>query len=54
MQKRFFTVQEANELIPFLTKRLEPIRCTYVELKTTGATRTRGSSWRTLEGVKAL
>ncbi len=39
MQKRFFTVQEANELIPFLTKRLEHIRCTYVELKTTWATR---------------
>ncbi len=39
MEKRFFTVREANELIPFLTKRLEDIRCTYVELKTTWAAR---------------
>lgn len=39
MQKRFFTVKEANELIPFLTKRLEHIRSTYVELKTTWAAR---------------
>jgi hypothetical protein len=39
MQKRFFTVQEANELIPFLTQRLENIRSTYRELKTTWADR---------------
>lgn len=39
MHKRFFTVQEANELIPFLTRRLESIRSTYVELKTTWAAR---------------
>ena len=33
MQKRFFTVKEANELIPFLTERLCQLRSTCLELK---------------------
>lgn len=35
MDKRFFTVQEANELIPFLTGRLRELREAYTELKDT-------------------
>ncbi|MFQ5791821.1 MAG: DUF2203 domain-containing protein [Acidobacteriota bacterium] len=33
MDKRFFTVQEANELIPFLSERLRKLRSTYLRLK---------------------
>ena len=33
MCKRFFTVNEANELIPFLTDRLGQLRSTYEELE---------------------
>jgi len=33
MEKRFFTVKEANELIPFLTERLCQLRSSCVELK---------------------
>ena len=36
MDKRFFTVLEANELIPFLTKRLRQISSIYQGLKKTG------------------
>jgi hypothetical protein len=33
MGKRFFTVREANDLIPFLTDRLQRLYSTYKELK---------------------
>jgi hypothetical protein len=37
MHKRFFTVKEANELIPFLTERLRQISSACRELKNTWA-----------------
>ncbi len=40
MQKRFFTVQEANDLIPFLTERLCRLRSAFKELKKTSGDRT--------------
>jgi hypothetical protein len=40
MGKRFFTVQEANDLIPFLTDRLVGLRATYNELESGRGERT--------------
>ena len=40
MNKRFFTVSEANALIPFLTERVEQLRCVYDELKDSYKNRT--------------
>jgi hypothetical protein len=40
MNKRFFTVQEANALIPFLTERVRELRSLYDELRNTYKNRT--------------
>lgn len=40
MNKRFFTVSEANALIPFLTERVEKLRSVYGELKDSYKNRT--------------